>query len=135
MNAVEAYALNKTPIHVGRGGALPIEGFKFDRPSFEAYVQKHCTDAEPGRLMMIEESPTNWPAWECHTLDDEVVFILEGRGEFIQELDGKEVRTPVGPRSAIINPKGVWHTADIVEPISAIYLTPCLGTEHKPRKT
>lgn len=34
---------------------------------------------------------------------------------------------------AIINSAGVWHTADVEEPFSALYLTPCPGTQYRPR--
>lgn len=34
---------------------------------------------------------------------------------------------------AAINPRGVWHTADVHEPGSALFITPGRGTEHRPR--
>jgi hypothetical protein len=33
----------------------------------------------------------------------------------------------------MINPAGVWHTADVEEPVKAIYITPCPGTQHRAR--
>ena len=63
----------------------------------------------------------------------EIVIVLEGRAEFIQEVDGEQRRTAVGPGSTMINPVGVWHTADVEEPMKAIYITPCPGTQHRPR--
>ncbi len=130
------YDLSKTPIHLqtsSEAGAVPVADFSFDGPSFERYTADYCTDGGPGRLMMIEESPVNWPAWECHTQGDEVVFVLAGSGTFIQQSDEGEVRLSFAPGSAIINPRGVWHTADVDSPMRAIYLTPCAGTEHRPR--
>ncbi len=132
------FDLSKTPIHLGNeaggsGAAVPIPDFGFDGPSFGAYIGKHCTPGAPGRLIMVESTPTDWPAWECHTEADEVVIILEGKGEFIQEVDGVEQRIPVETGSAVVNPKGVWHTADVIEPIRAIYITSCPGTESRPR--
>ena len=128
-----AHDLSRTPIHLDGDGAQPVADFDFTGASFERYVSTLCKDDDPGRLLMIEATPTDWPAWECHTLADEVVFVLEGKGEFIHETADGEVRIPVGPGSAVINPKGVWHTADVVEPIRAIYMTPCPGTEHRAR--
>lgn len=132
------FDLAKTPIHVGSlagtsEAAVPLEGFGFDGPSFGAYIDRHCKPGAPGRLVMVETTPTNWPAWECHTEGDEIVIVLEGKAEFIQEIAGEEVRTPVGPGSALINPVGVWHTADVQEPLKAVYITPCPGTESRPR--
>ena len=129
------FNLGETPIHIPDSSAkltVPLEGFKFDGPSFEAYISIHCQDG-PGRLMMIETTPADWPTWERHTDGDEIVHILEGAGDFIQDTDDGEVRIPIAAGVTILNPKGVWHTADVTSPMKAIYLTPCPGTEHKPR--
>ncbi len=132
------FHLDATPIHLGSGAggesqALPLEGFGFDVPSFEAYIAEHCSPGAPGRLVMVETTPADWPAWECHTAGDEIVIVLEGRADFIQEIEGTESRIAVGPGSTIINPAGVWHTADVSESLKAIYITPCPGTEHRER--
>jgi hypothetical protein len=34
---------------------------------------------------------------------------------------------------AIVNPRNVWHTADIDEACGTLFITPGLGTEHRPR--
>jgi hypothetical protein len=39
----------------------------------------------------------------------------------------------VGPGSTLTNPAGVWHTADVEQPLKAIYITPCPGTRHRAR--
>ena len=133
------FDLSRTPIHLGNdvdadNPAVPLPGFGFDGESFGAYVAEHCRPGAPGRLLMIETTPTDWGAWECHNDADEVVIVLEGRGTFIQEIDGAERRIPFQAGDAIVNPRGVWHTADVDEPMRAIYLTPCPGTEHRERK-
>jgi len=132
------FDLSQTPIHLGsRVGvdepALPLADFSFDGAAFEAYVAAHCSSDAPGRLVMVESTPRDWPSWECHSAGDEIVIVLEGSGEFIQEIDGRERRIAVGPGSAVINPAGVWHTADVSSPIRAIYMTPCPGTQHRAR--
>ena len=131
-----AFDLSKSPIHLPSdptAPAVPIHAFGFDGPAFEAYMEKHCTPAAPGRLAMIESSPTNWGAWECHEAGDELVIVLEGEGEFLQEIDGGTRTTPFGPGSTFINPAGVWHTANVRKSMRAIYLTPCPGTKHRQR--
>jgi len=132
------FDLSTTPIHLdSRVGAdhpaVPILGFSHDESAFEAYVAKYCTSDAPGRLVMTYTSPTHWPGWECHTAGDELVIVLEGKGTFIQEIGGEVRRTPVGPGSTMINPAGVWHTADVDEPMKAVYITPCPGTQHRAR--
>jgi mannose-6-phosphate isomerase-like protein (cupin superfamily) len=136
--ATGPYDLSHTPIHIdsevgARNPAVPLPGFGFNGPAFEAYIAQHCSAGAPGRLLMVESTPTNWEAWECHTEGDEIVIVLEGKATFIQEIDGAQRRTAVGPGSTMINPAGVWHTADVEEPMKAIYITPCPGTQHRPR--
>ncbi len=134
MPTTTAYDLSKTPIHLGdEDTALPIGDFNFDGESFMAYIEGHC-QSNPGRLMMIESTPASWATWERHPQGAEIVFVLEGSGSFFQELeDGSVTEIPVQPGAAVINPPGVWHTADITEPMRAIYITPCPDTDHKPR--
>lgn len=128
------FDLSKSPIHLSdRAPAAPQHGFGFDGPAFEAYMSKHCTPGAPGRLLMIETTPKDWPAWERHTEGDEIVIVLEGEGDFVQELAGGVRVSPFGPGSTFINPAGVWHTANVRKSMRAIYITPCPGTESRPR--
>lgn len=131
------FDLGVSPIHLqdganGSNAVVPIVDFGFDGPSFEAYIGRHCASG-PGRLVMVESTPQSWTTWERHKQGDEIVIVLAGRGNFIQDIDGNELSIPVQIGSTIINPKGVWHTADVQEPLKAIYITPCPGTEHKAR--
>lgn len=139
MNTNGPIDLSKTPIHLASapGAGTPsvvLEDFTFDGPSFEAYIDQHCADDAPGRLIMVETTPVDWTTWECHAQGDEIVIVLEGEGDFIQQIDGAEERIPVSAGTALVNPKGVWHTADVRASIRAIYITPCPGTDHKPRE-
>ncbi|MBL8352800.1 MAG: cupin domain-containing protein [Burkholderiaceae bacterium] len=132
------FDLSKTPIHLGSvvdadNPAVPIQGFGFDGESYERYIARHCEPGAPGRLVMLASSPTNWGAWECHPEGDEIVIVLEGQGVFIQEIDGGTRRIPVVPGTTVINPAGVWHTADVELAMKAIFITPCPGTRHRPR--
>jgi mannose-6-phosphate isomerase-like protein (cupin superfamily) len=133
-----AIQLSKTPIHIatapGQGAACQVlSNFNFDAASFESYIDEHCSEDAPGRLIMIETTATDWTTWECHTEGDEIVIVLSGKGDFIQQIDGHEQRIAVSTGTALVNPKGVWHTADVRSSIQAVYITPCPGTEHKPR--
>lgn len=132
------FDLSKSPIHldsqVGASKpAIPLHGFGFNGPAFEAYMAAHCSPEAPGRLVMIETSPTDWPAWECHSEGDELVIVLEGEAEFMQQIDGSELRFAVRAGDTVINPAGVWHTANVTKPLRAVYITPCPGTQHRPR--
>ena len=134
MSAQDPINLNRTPIHLDQSsGTLLLQDFNFDGPSFEAYIAAHCSESAPGRLVMIESTAEDWKTWERHPLGDEIVIVLEGAGDFIQQQHDTETRISVGPGDTIINPAGVWHTADVRAPIRAVYITPCPGTDHKPR--
>jgi mannose-6-phosphate isomerase-like protein (cupin superfamily) len=130
----EGISLTQVPVHFAAdGGARTIGAFTFDPPGFEAYISANTTLADPGRLVFVEHSDASWGMWECHTAGDEMVILLSGVALFIQEIDGSTVRTRVTAGQAVLNPAGVWHTADVEEPFDAIYLTPCPGTKHRPR--
>ena len=128
-----AFDISKTPIHIGDSQTVfALSNFTFDGQSFEQYIGEHCLDG-PGWLMMIEESPANWGSWERHPAGVEIVHVLRGSGTFFQDLPEGVSALPFGPGITLINPPGVWHTADVSEPMQAIYITPCPDTEHKPR--
>ena len=74
-----------------------------------------------------------WNAWEVHPKGSEVVLCTAGEVTLIQELDGKPVRTTLHPGEYAINPPGVWHTADVTQRATAIFITAGTGTEHRPR--
>jgi mannose-6-phosphate isomerase-like protein (cupin superfamily) len=82
----------------------------------------------------MHTSTENWGSWETHPSGEELVLVLSGRAEFIQLIDGVERRVVVGPHEAIINPAGVAHTANVIEPFAALYITPAPGTSHRPRE-
>lgn len=137
-SATGPFDLATTPIHLpsleSGDSFAPLPWFSFDGESFGRYVSECCSEANPGRLVMIETMPGDWPTWERHTEGDELVIILEGSGTFHQQLHGSIESRPFKPGDTFLNPKGVWHTADVTQPMRAIYITPCPGTENKPRE-
>lgn len=123
--------LAEVPIHLPKESrALPVPDFQGD---FDAYIARHCTPADPGRLVMSWHSEKDWAMWECHPEGDEIVILTSGKAEFIQDFNTIQKRTIVSAGQAIINPKGVPHIANVIEPFTAIYITPCPGTVHRPR--
>jgi mannose-6-phosphate isomerase-like protein (cupin superfamily) len=122
--------LETTPLHFSRDRVVAVPDFGGD---YDRYMAAHCKPDDTGRLSQLYKSETDWPMWECHPAGDEVVIVVSGRAEFIQRIDGVERRVVVGPGEAIINPPGVAHTANVLEPFLALYITPCPGTFHEPR--
>ena len=72
-----------------------------------------------------------------HPKGHELVLLTAGRVVLVQELaEGsgvREVRLELGPGDTAINPPGVWHTADVREPATALFITAGEGTEQRAR--
>jgi len=129
-----AIDLTAMPIHLSLGSrALAVEGFGWDGDVLAAYTAATADDGADGRLVMVFQGNESWETWERHPAGDEVVICLSGRMTLIQEIDGEHEHVVLGPFDATINPGGVWHTADVDEPVSFLTITPGPGTEHRPR--
>jgi quercetin dioxygenase-like cupin family protein len=129
-----AIDLTATPVHLALGSrALAVEGFDWDGRVLEAYADAVSDDGAEGRLVMVFEGSGSWDVWERHPAGDEVVICLSGRMTVIQEIDGRNEAIGLGPYEAIVNPPGVWHTADVDEPVRFLTITPGQGTAHRPR--
>ncbi|MCW5837145.1 MAG: cupin domain-containing protein [Labilithrix sp.] len=128
----EPLRLGRDAIHLGGPSvALALRAFGGD---YDRYVAAHCTSEDPGRLVSVAESTEDWPVWEVHPAGDEVVVVLKGRAELVQDFDGALRTVVLGPNDAVVNPAGVPHTANVIEPFTALYITPCPGTIHLPRE-
>ena len=127
------FALSGTFVHLGRQStAVPIPDFEWTPEFLEAYGQRF-PDGNDGRLVCVVSQAKTWDTWERHPAGEEVVVLLSGRVDVIQDIDGNHRVAPLEPGRALVNPKGVWHTADVHEPGDALFITPGRGTEHRPR--
>ncbi len=66
-------------------------------------------------------------------LEEYPVVCTAGSIDLIQEVDGTEQTTTIVAGEAVVNPPGVWHTADVVEPTTVLFVTAGAGTELRPR--
>jgi quercetin dioxygenase-like cupin family protein len=122
------------PIHLGPGGtARPIPDFDWTPERLEAYERETAGDGPDGRLVMMFHMDGSWTNWERHPAGDEVVIAGSGVHRFVQETAAGEQVVELRAGEALINPPGVWHTADTLEPGWVLTVTPGLGTEHRPR--
>jgi mannose-6-phosphate isomerase-like protein (cupin superfamily) len=98
------------------------------------YAARTAEDGAGGRLVSMFHFTEDWAGWEMHPAGDEVVVCITGKMVLHQELDGgrAEVVT-LSPGDYWINPAGVWHTADIPEPATGLFITAGFGTRHRPR--
>jgi quercetin dioxygenase-like cupin family protein len=132
--AAPSFDLSQVYVHLGLGArAKALPDFTWSEEYLQRYQAEHAADGDEGRLVMIGPERASWTSWERHPAGDEVVVALSGRQTLIQEVDGVQRRIELRPGQAVINPRGVWHTADIHEPGSALFITPGRGTEHRPR--
>lgn len=100
---------------------------------YAEYVERHASDGDEARLVSMYTFDAPWTSWEMHPRGAEVVICTEGEMIALQEIDGAVVRTRLGPGEYLINPPGVWHTADVETSATAIFITAGVGTEHRPR--
>ena len=99
-----------------------------------AYSARTAADGAEGRLVTTHTFTESWTSWEMHPAGDEVVLCLAGAMTLHQEFpDGRNVTVAVAAGEYVINPPGVWHTADIVGEATVLFITAGMGTEHRPR--
>ena len=128
------FDLTTTHVHLGLGSrAIPIPDFAWTPEFLARYGAEHAADGDEGRLVMLGTGDSSWTTWERHPAGEELVVVTAGRVTLLQEIDGAERRVELTEGQALINPRNVWHTADIAEPCTMLFVTPGRGTEHKPR--
>lgn len=96
------------------------------------YEDEHAADGDDGRLVAMSPQDRSWTSWERHPAGEEVVVLLSGRVDLVQDTDGEENVVELRPGFAAINPAGVWHRSVVHEPGQALFITPGRGTEHRP---
>ena len=101
---------------------------------YEAYGTRHSGDGVEGRLVSQWTFTENWDSWEMHPFGEEVVLCIAGAMTLHQQFaDGGTAEIKIGPGDYAINPRGCWHTADLTGIAKAIFITPGMGTEGRPR--
>jgi hypothetical protein len=121
-------------IHLGLGAAAealpPFTGMEW----YADYAARAAPDGAEGRLVSQYSFTEDWTSWEMHPHGAEVVICTAGGLVLVQEFpDGRRESVALAAGEYAINPPGVWHTADIAEPASAIFITAGEGTQHRPR--
>lgn len=132
---MKATDLTTFPIHLGLDGSAVIEPEFTGEPQwYAAYSERHGSDGADGRLVSQFTFKESWSTWEMHPNGHEVVLCVAGAMVLYQEHpngDRSEVR--LGPGQYAINDPGVWHTADIVQSATGVFITAGSGTQIRPR--
>lgn len=126
-------SLEKFPVHLGLGATVVCEPEFNGMEWYEGYGARHAGDGAEGRLVSMYTFNESWNAWEMHPSGGELVVCTAGKITLYQEIDGKVTSVTLAPGEAAINPPGVWHTADVHEPCTALFITAGQGTQHRPR--
>ena len=130
----EPFDLESTVVHLGLGStAVPFGGADWSLEWLERYGDEFAGDGDDGRMVCVFPQGETWTTWERHPAGEEVVVLLSGRVDVIQDIDGEHRKVELRAGQAMINPRGVWHTADVHEPGEGLFITPGRGTEHRPR--
>lgn len=126
--------LTKHPIHLGLGATAVIEPlFTGEMEWYGGYGERHGSDGVEGRLVSMHTFTESWDVWEMHPRGAEVVLCVAGAIELVQELDGAEVITALTAGEYAINEPGTWHTANVADSATAVFITAGEGTEHRGR--
>jgi mannose-6-phosphate isomerase-like protein (cupin superfamily) len=123
------------PIHLGLGAIAEIEPeFTGDPDWYEGYSDRHADDGVEGRLVTMHSFAESWDVWEMHPSGSEVVLCVAGEITLHQEHpDGTTAIVTLGSGEYVINPPGTWHTADVEDSVTALFITAGAGTEHRSR--
>lgn len=87
----------------------------------------------PGRLVSFYAFDADWESWEIHPKGDELVCLVSGAMDFELDAPGGGAVVPLRePGSFLVVPRGTWHTARVLEPSRALFVTAGEGTQHRP---
>jgi hypothetical protein len=127
--------LSSYPLHLGIGATAEIEPLFTGEPSwYECYSERHLSDGLEGRLVSMHSFTEPWDMWEMHPHGAEVVICTAGSMTLIQETSDGSIRAiKLDAGQYGVNEPGTWHTADVEDNATAIFITAGMGTKHRPR--
>lgn len=128
-----AFDLSRFPVHLGLGATVLRQPELVGASWYDLYGARTSGDGAEGRLVTIHSFSEPWDTWEMHPSGDELVVCLAGRIVLHQEVEGAVRTVALEPHHAVVNPAGVWHTADVSAEATALFITTGLGSENRPR--
>jgi len=136
MSDEQPFTLSEFPVHLGLGATVvPQERFTGEMSWYQRYGERNAADGREGRLVTVHTFTEPWDSWEMHPNGHELVMCVEGSITLRQEVDSEERTVTLQAGEAVINPPGVWHTADIHTNATVFFITAGEGTEGRPRWT
>ncbi|MEM6294542.1 MAG: cupin [Myxococcota bacterium] len=125
--------LEDNPLHLGLGATAKVQPPFTGMQWYADYGARNASDGAEGRLVSMHTFSASWESWEMHPRGAEVVLCTAGRITLVQEIDDAHVRTVLEPGEFAVNEPGVWHTADVEDTATALFITAGAGTEQRPR--
>jgi mannose-6-phosphate isomerase-like protein (cupin superfamily) len=130
----KSFPLKEVPVHLGSGArAIPQERFTGEPEWYEHYGERTAAEGAEGRLVSMHTFTEPWDSWEVHPHGEELVVCIDGTITLFQDIEGQIRSATLRSGEAIINPLGVWHTADVEGTATALFITAGMGTENRPR--
>jgi quercetin dioxygenase-like cupin family protein len=130
----DKFDLARFPAHIGLGARVErLPEFDGSSDWYARYGDAHQADGFEGRLVSMYTFTASWTTWERHPNGDELVLCVDGEMTLHQELEGSQRTVTVRAGEAVINPPGVWHTADVDASATAVFITAGAGTEIRAR--
>lgn len=131
MTEPHVHRLAGTFVYLAEGGrATPLEVTERFWPDVAA---GSLAPLGPGRLVSFGCFERDWEVWEQHPEGEELVCLLSGRMDLRLQQDGRDSVLPLRePGEFVLVPRGAWHTARVLEPASAFFVTWGDGTRHRP---
>lgn len=119
-------------VHLGLGASSSVLDV-FDGTSewYQRYSEEHAADGAEGRLVTVHSFSSDWPHWEVHPKGTELVYMVSGSMTLLQKAPKSDVtETELHAGEYAINSAGVWHTAKVSAPCTALFITAGQGTQH-----
>lgn len=125
--------LERFPFHLGLGATAVPEPEFTGAEWYARYGERHADDGAEGRLVQMYSFSESWTTWEMHPAGEEAVICTAGEMTLIQELPDGLRRVTLRAGEYAINPRGIWHTADIAGHATAVFITAGQDTQNRPR--
>jgi quercetin dioxygenase-like cupin family protein len=126
-------SLERFPIHLARGARAVSQPEFTGMEWYASYVERTAADGNDAWLISLFSFGESWTMWERHPEGDEAVICTAGEITLIQELPDGPQKVALRAGDYAINPRGVWHTADVASHATGVFITAGRGTEHRPR--
>ena len=130
----DVFDLEQNPAHLGLGARVEaLDVFDGTPDWYQRYGAAHEADGYEGRLVSMHTFDAPWTTWEQHPHGEELVVCVHGEITLHQETDRAVQTVSLHAGQAVINPPGVWHTADVSGSATALFITAGTGTQIRAR--